>query len=422
MKITILAFGSRGDVQPAVALGKELKARGHLVRMVAGSNFREWIEHHGLEAPATSIDTQTVMESELGHDWIERGTGALAQMRAMKRLIARFGTNMVQETWDACRDAEAIIGSFTSYVFALTIAEQIGARYISAALQPSMIATRSGAATINAPLSNRASAINHLFGKLVLETAGWKFYGEATNRFRAEALRLAPDTRRRNIEALRRSLVVHGYSQWVVPHPSDWPASFHTTGYWFLDESEGWEPPRELIAFLDSPSPTVSIGFGSMTGRDTQAITRLIIEAVRESGARAVLLSGWGRMGGEQLPSNILRIDSAPHEWLFPRVSAAIHHGGAGTTAASLRAGVPAVIVPHLGDQPFWGKRVEALGVGPRAIPRKRLTASSLAEAIRCAISATEMKRRAADLGEKIRAERGTARAADLIEEHLKVG
>jgi UDP:flavonoid glycosyltransferase YjiC (YdhE family) len=125
-------------------------------------------------------------------------------------------------------------------------------------------------------------------------------------------------------------------------------------------------------------------------------------------------------MGGEQLPSNILRIDSAPHEWLFPRVSAAIHHGGAGTTASSLRAGVPAIIVPHLGDQPFWGKRVEALGVGPRAIPRRRLTASSLAEAIRRATSDAEMKRRAAELGEKIRAERGTARAADLIEEHLR--
>src|SRR5262249_15844480 len=172
------------------------------------------------------------------------------------------------------------------------------------------------------------------------------------------------------------------YSKYVVPHADDWPSTIHTTGYLFLDEPGNWNPPAGLEAFLEASEPPVCIGFGSMIGHNLDQVSRTIVGAIRESGRRAVLLEGWAGIGEADLGERIFRIDSAPHELLFPRVSAAIHHGGAGTTAASLRAGLPTVVVPHLGDQPFWGRRVQALGVGPKPIKRNRLTSSALAEAI----------------------------------------
>jgi UDP:flavonoid glycosyltransferase YjiC (YdhE family) len=159
-----------------------------------------------------------------------------------------------------------------------------------------------------------------------------------------------------------------------------------------------------------------------MTGQDGGELTATVIQAVERTRERAILLSGWAGLGGTALPSCIFRMDAAPHAWLFPRTKAVVHHGGAGTTAASLRAGIPTIIVPHLADQVFWGKRVESLGVGPRAIPREKLTADRLAGAIRTAITDTRMKQRAADLGARIRAEAGIARAMELIERHFDVG
>lgn len=420
MNIAFIAYGTRGDVQPAIALGRALQANGHRVRVLASPNFKNWIEGHGLEAAASRVDVQTVMESEGGQEWIEHGNNPIVQMRVMKKLLDRNGMTMAMDAWGACHDAQAVFSSFTSDAYAVSIAERLNAKHVSTWLQPAFAATRSGAATYNAPLPKRDSALNLLFGRLIVEPAGWRMYGAIANRFRREALGLPPQTERQNIDAAHRALIVHGYSQHVVPHPADWPDSLRAAGYWFLDEDGGWTPPPALIRFLDSGEPPVCIGFGSMTGRDPEKITRLIVEAVKRSGQRAVLLSGWAGLGETELPAGIFRIDSAPHRWLFPRAAAAVHHGGAGTTAASLRAGVPTVIVPHIADQPFWGQRVEALGVGPKAIPRDRLTAPALGEAIRIAAADEGMKRRAAALGEKIRAEDGIGAAVAKIERYLR--
>ncbi len=420
MNITMLAFGTRGDVQPAIALGKALKAKGHHVRLAASANFKNWIEGHGLEATASSVDIQAVMDSEGGREWAERGNDPIQQMRIMKRLLDRHGLDMISSAWDACQGAQVIMSSFTSDAYAVSLAEKLGACHISYWLQPSFVPTRNGAATFNTPWPDRDSTLNYWFGKMLIEPWAWRMYGDITNRFRRDVLGLPPQTSAQNIAALRRILVVHGYSQHVVPHPADWPANLHTTGYWFLDEHEQWQPPDELLRFLDAGDPPVCIGFGSMTGRDPQALTHLVMEAVRLSGRRAVLLSGWTGMGDTDLPSTIFRLEAAPHAWLFPRMAAIAHHGGAGTTAASLHAGVPTIIVPHIADQPFWGKRVELLGVGPKAIPRPQLTAERLAQAIRVATSDPAIQQRAAELGQRIRAEDGVGATIELIEQVLR--
>jgi len=419
MRITMIAFGTRGDVQPAVVLGKELKAKGHSVRILAGANFKDWIEGHGLEAVASTIDIQSVMESDLGRDWIEKGGNPLTQMRIIKKLTDQTGWQSMTEAWTACRDAELIVSSFTSDIYALSIAEKIGALHISIPLQPALFPTRSGPATMNAPLPNRNSIFNHIFGRFFLEPFNWRLSGKMVNRFRQEVLSLRPQTRAEYLAVKRRLFTVQAFSRHIVPQPDDWPSTIRTTGFCFLEEQNGWEPPRSLTEFLDAGEPPICIGFGSMIGHNLENVTRMVIDGVSKSGCRAVLLSGWAGIGNAEPGDNIYRLEAAPHEWLYPRVAAAVHHGGAGTTAASLRAGVPTVIVPHLGDQAFWGQRVYALGAGPKPISRTKLTASGLAAAIAAATTSNDMKRRAEELGAKIRAEDGIKQAVDMIEKYL---
>jgi len=200
-----------------------------------------------------------------------------------------------------------------------------------------------------------------------------------------------------------------------VPRPPDWPPYVHVTGNWFLDADEQWSPPRALTDLLATGKPVVYVGFGSMVPRDPARTDAMVRTALRLAGVRGVML-------GDPATSddNVLAVESVPHAWLFPRVSAVVHHGGAGTTAAGLRAGVPAVICPFLGDQPFWGERIAALGVGPAPIPIARLTANALVTAIEGAVgsgaSARAIRERADGLGAEIRAENGVARACEVLD------
>jgi sterol 3beta-glucosyltransferase len=188
------------------------------------------------------------------------------------------------------------------------------------------------------------------------------------------------------------------------------------TGYWFLNRTEDWAPPPELEAFLDAGPPPVYVGFGSMAGRNPERLANIVIEALQKAAVRGIIATGWGGLKARDLPETILQIEQVPHEWLFPRVAAVIHHGGAGTTAAGLRAGKPATIVPFFGDQPFWGQRLHELGVGADPIPQKKLTVEKLVSALNDVLSTPEMARNAEILGEKIRREDGIANAVGLIE------
>jgi sterol 3beta-glucosyltransferase len=214
--------------------------------------------------------------------------------------------------------------------------------------------------------------------------------------------------------------VLHGFSRHVVPQPSDWPKTASTTGYWFLDESDGWSPPAELEAFLEAGPPPVYVGFGSMAGRDPRRLTEAVISALQQAGVRGILATGWGGLKAGVLPKAILQIDQIPHAWLFPRMAALVHHGGAGTTAAALRAGRPSVFVPFFGDQHFWGWRVHTLGAGSQPIPQKKLTVEKLATAIEDVTSNPAIRSKAEDLGGKIRSEDGIGNAVKVIERIMK--
>jgi UDP:flavonoid glycosyltransferase YjiC (YdhE family) len=214
-------------------------------------------------------------------------------------------------------------------------------------------------------------------------------------------------------------LCLDGYSRLIVPKPWDWGARHYLTGYWFLDGAADWRPPQGVLDFLADEPPPVCVGFGSMHNRDAAEISHLVIRALELAGQRGVLLTGWGGLASVPNSDQVLVAEGIPHDWLFPRMAAVVHHGGAGTTAAALRAGVPAVVVPFMSDQPFWARRVFALGAGPQPIPRGQLTAARLARAIRRAVQDTGIRHRAAVLGQRLRAEDGVGRAADLFDHHF---
>jgi UDP:flavonoid glycosyltransferase YjiC (YdhE family) len=215
-----------------------------------------------------------------------------------------------------------------------------------------------------------------------------------------------------------RDPVIYGYSPSVLPRPRDWPDFVHITGYWFLEQQTSWRPPPELIDFLQAGPPPVAIGFGSMNNRDPERTTEIVLQALERSKQRGILLTGWGGLPQSDLPDRVFKIDFVPHEWLFPRLGAIVHHGGAGTTAAALRSGVPSIGVPFFAIQPFWTEHAYRAGAGPRPIPRQKLTAANLADAIGLAVNDQSIRRRAAHLGELIRREHGVQRAVEIFQRY----
>ncbi|MBC7811226.1 MAG: glycosyltransferase family 1 protein [Burkholderiales bacterium] len=421
MHITIVCVGSRGDAQPFVALGMGLRAAGHDVRVATHSIFESFVREHGLDFAAIEPNPVELLNSELGQQWIGSGSNPIRFVRGIFDIAAQVLEQLAADIERACQNTDAIVFS-TFGILAYHVAEKLNIPAFSAELQPTH--PTSAFPAIVAPRLPLSGIYNRASHALMRQTT-WQMSRRAINRWRVESLGLPPIGLRGPYASANSRAhtmpVLFGYSPSVVPRPPDWPSWVHVCGYWFLNEGEGWHPPADLQAFLEAGPPPVYIGFGSMAlqGHDPQ---RLILDALAQTGQRGLLLRGWGGLSGAVLPDNAFAIDAAPHDWLFPRMAAVVHHGGAGTTAAGLRAGKPTIICPFFADQPFWGQRVYELGGGPRPISQKRLTADNLAAAIRMTTSDENMKARASALGEHIRAEYGVANAVNAIESYMKTG
>jgi sterol 3beta-glucosyltransferase len=238
-------------------------------------------------------------------------------------------------------------------------------------------------------------------------------YRKPIDEWRRDVLKLPPLKDQKPVRTL------YAYSKAVVPVPGDWSESSVVTGYWFLDSPADWQTPEDLVKFLQNGPPPVYVGFGSMFMNGGKQKTEMVLEAMKLSGQRGILSTGWGGLTREDVPENVFVVDSVPHDWLFQRVSCVVHHGGAGTTGSGLRAGKPTVICPFVGDQPFWGRRVAMLGVGTEPIPQRKLTAEKLARAIKAAVSDDGIRQRSEVLGKVIRAEDGVGNAVEYITSHL---
>jgi UDP:flavonoid glycosyltransferase YjiC (YdhE family) len=324
---------------------------------------------------------------------------------------------MMDSVRQACQGAEAIVHSLLLTVAGHQMAVERGVPDVAALIFLAFAPTSAFPAQLfGSHLGGVGNRLTHVgFGQLF-----WQSNRLAYAWLRHKDRRLPPlDGWPFGRARQRPTPIVYGISPHVVPRPPDWGEDVHLTGYWTVPPPSGWRPPADLVAFLEGGAPPVLVSFGSLITGEAGRLTGVVLEALKRVGRRAVLVRGWGGLQARDLPEEILAVDSVPFAWLLPRMAALVHHGGVGTTAAGLRAGVPAVIVPFTADQPFWGRQVARLGAGPAPIPGKRLTAERLAGAIEKAAGDGAMRQRAASLGEKLRAEDGPGRAAEIIEGYL---
>jgi sterol 3beta-glucosyltransferase len=420
MRIAILALGSRGDVQPYIALSRGLQDAGHRVRMVSFENFRTAAEDQGLAFLPVKGNAQTLMNSAAGAQMMESNRNPFTTMRTIMQTFGRLMNDYIEAfSSDALRDSEAIIDQLPASLFGYDLAEKLGVPHLIASVIP-LEPTRTFPLVL---LTNRSrgARLNQLTYRFA-EQLVWQSFRRGVNRFRRQ-LGLPPAGISGPFGAIRkrRDLIINGFSRHVVPPPGDWGSHVHTTGYWILPE-RSWQPSRELLSFLDTGKPPVFIGFGSMPVRNPALLTEQLMAALRLSGERAVILRGWadiGHEGNTGTTPDVFWLDFAPYEWLFPRMAALVHHGGSGTTGAGLRAGVPSVVVPFGADQHFWGSRVTALGAGPEPIPFKTLTGEKLAQALHGAANDAHMRQCAAQLGKELAAEDGVSTAVEIITRHL---
>lgn len=417
MRITIFGAGSQGDIQPCVRLGKGLQSSGLEILLAAPQNFVGLARGAGLPFHALRGDIQQIMAGETGQKYMESGGGnPIRSILAMRKMLGPIALQMAEDALEACRAADALITLAVFAPFGKTVAEIRGIPLML--IEPTPVLPTGDFPAPGWPVQRNLGRLhNRLSGRAMLAVI-WQWYRPFVNAFRARfGLRTLTSGDVQRI--LTSAPLLGAYSPAVIPRPRDWPANVQITGYWFDDTPAGWQPTRELEAFLGRGQPPVYVGFGSMAGRNPGHFAGIVLEALTRTGQRGVLATGWGGMSLLRVPQDVFVLDAAPHGWLFPRMAAVVHHGGAGTTAEGLRAGRPTVIAPFIVDQLFWGKRVRALGVGPEPIQARKLTAGRLAEAIQRATSDPAMRQRAAAVGQVIRAEDGLGQAVQIIVQHL---
>lgn len=399
--IMVLTAGSTGDVEPFVALAELLGKRGHTVTLTADAGFERLAPGAPVEFRPIRADFQSLVPTP------ER------KRPSLRGEVFPVIQGMLEDSWTVAKSTQPdVIVAHQKSLAAPHLAEKLGVPHVRALTVPMLTPTREfplpGVVRHNlGPTLNRASY--RLVGMLTRPYAG------LIRDWRRASLGLTP---RGNPPAPAKTL--YCYSPSLVPTPEDWPPDTLATGFWLREGRSDTEPLNpDLESFLAAGEPPIYIGFGSSVGPDPAHLGAVVSNAVQQAGVRAVIASGWGALRGVQSNSNMMAIETAPHASLFPRVTAVIHHGGAGTTAAGLLAARPTVVCPFQGDQYFWGAAIHRAGAGPQPMPVKKLTPDRLASAIRAVRDDTDMQARAAVLSERIAQENGAGRASEQIESTL---
>jgi UDP:flavonoid glycosyltransferase YjiC (YdhE family) len=385
MRAVLTSFGTTGDVLPFLALAVELRRHGHEPVLAYPPYYHSLAERFNMEFVPIGPDLQAIQSSITIalHTMPE----TVAEMHALFAPLATALPQMYTELHAACHSADVLI---------------------SGPMQP---ASRMVHETTGIPFVS--SQGNHFGG------GGSLAFQQATaaliNPVRAQ-LGLQPLDHPVTRDANSPQLALYAMSRHLSPAPRDWPAHYHMTGFFFLDD-EQWQPDAALTAFVAAGEPAVVVTFGSMTHEDPDALTELLLAAIQQAGRRAIIQQGWSGLAQQTLPPNIHVISFVPHAWLFSHAACVVHHGGTGTTAAALRAGVPSIFVPHTFDQPIWAALAHSLGYAGPPLPYQELTADRLAAAISATLTTPRYQQVATDLSEKIRAEQGVTKARRLIEQ-----
>ncbi len=424
-RVGLLTSGSRGDVQPYLALAAGLKRAGVDITVITHEPFRQFVAEQGVPFRSLRGDPRALLSTEVGKQLLSLGDKSKQFFKKMVELAEPITVDVTEDAVKALQDMDVLLCTSSLMFVGEALAEKLKCQLIYVSLQP-VAPTIEQQGVFQTPLPSWLKFLEGWGWHRVAQNVGiyayGHFYRHTTRRIRKEVLGLPP---RRQFDASyfnkNGPLFLYGYSQHVVPRPSDWAPTQQVCGYWFLDSDPNWQPPVALQEFLKAGPPPVYVGFGSMPSEDPVATRKLVVEALQKAGQRGIVMQGWGGMDAADLPESIFVVDSIPHDWLFPQMAAVVHHGGAGTTATGLRAGIPTVILSQIADQPYWGRRVHALGAGPAHIPRKQLTADNLAAAIDQAVNNPSIRAAAKRLGEQIRSEDGIATAVAILKQKLGI-
>ncbi|KAF2219485.1 hypothetical protein BDZ85DRAFT_322273 [Elsinoe ampelina] len=461
MNVVIHVVGSRGDVQPFVALGKVLKETyGHRVRLATHPTFHDFVLENGLEFFSIGGDPAELMAFMVKNPGLMPGFDVLRSGDVGKR--RKEIATMIKGCWRSCIETgdgtgvevtddtvEDWMNSTTASSHSTDPRDNINRPFIADAIiaNPPSFAHIHCAEKLGCPLhvmftmpysptqafphplaniqsSNADTSITNYMSYGLVEMMTWQGLGDVVNRFRQNSLGLDPISMIWAPGMLARLKVPHTYcwSPALIPKPKDWKRHISISGFYFLSLASNYHPDAELDAFLKAGPPPVYIGFGSIVVDDPNAMTKMIFEAIQKTGQRALVSKGWGGIGADQLgiPEGVMMLGNVPHDWLFQKVSAVVHHGGAGTTAAGITSGKPTVIVPFFGDQPFWGAMVAKAGAGPDPIAYKDLNADKLAEQINIALK-PETLDRAKELAASIAHENGCQTGAQSFHQQMEV-
>ena len=406
MKITILTYGSRGDVQPFIWLSRGLLLNEHSVKLVAPARFQKLVKEQGIHFVPLSGDP-----AQLSQRLNDSGQNFVRMAREIMDHAIEIGADVFQQTEEACKEADLIIHSLMHAVGAHTIAREMNIPDIHIELFPMFTSTGDYP---NVTLPNfRIRALNRLthdMTRLITVWAARTGFEQVRRRvgFPSQKLYSPFDD-----DPLRpRTPILCAWSPRILPASNDWSSNIHITGYLFGAYND-YQPPPELQEFLASGEPPVCISFGSMVNREAEKIDQMIRESIRQTNKRGIILSGWSELK-KTFSGDMLYLDAVPHHWLLPRCQMVIHHGGAGTTSAGLHAGIPNIVIPFAADQPFWGRRVHAIGAGPKPIPVKKLSVEKLTQAI-VAADDTALRKRAQAISRELRSEDGVAKAVVFI-------
>jgi UDP:flavonoid glycosyltransferase YjiC (YdhE family) len=412
--ITILALGSRGDVQPFVTLGQALQAAGRRVRLVSLASFEPMARAAGLSFYPVQGDAEALVQLAAQGGFFSGRSNPVLVWRALQRSYGQLAASLPEEI-ERLDDTELLLNQLPAQLFGPDLSEHLGIPWAVVSVIP---LTRSR----NRPLMGFPSWPRWLPGYNIFtyrlgEQLGWQLFRQSVNRLRRRwGLDAQPFFGPYEWIHHQRVPVINGYSPVVSPPAPDWGEHIHLTGWW-LPREPAWNPPDDLLRFLEAGPAPVFAGFGSMPLLDAGATAELVIEAARLAGVRLILHAGWAGMGRRLafLPPTVYRLDYAPYGWLFPRMAAIVHHGGSGTTGFALHSGVPSLVVPFAFDQFYWGQRTAELSAGPPPLPFREVSAAALAERITAAISDPLLRNGAKQLGAALGEEDGLGRASQVI-------
>ena len=380
---------------------------GHSVKLAAPFRFKSFIEEHGIDYISLAGDPE-----DLSRRFNNVGYNSLKMVCEMMDHAIEIGADVSRQTEEACKEADLIVHTFAHTVGAHTLAREKNIPDIHIQTFP-MFGPTGDYPNVTLPdLRFRPlNRLTHIFSEKI---AWW------SSQIGFERVRRRAGLPKRRLSwpfeddpLCPRTPILCAWSPSVLPASSDWPPDVHVTGYYFFPPDHSYQPPAELHSFLQAEEPPVCVTFGSMVHRDAERINNVVHEALKQTGNRGVILSGWGGVK-DRSSNDVLYLETAPHDWLLPRCKMVIHHGGAGTTGAGLRAGIPNVIVPFTADQPFWGRRVQAVGAGPKPILVKKLSVEKLTRAIAEA-ETNALRERALAIGQEIRSEDGIGEAVKWI-------